>query len=639
MKPLRYFLLSVCISVLNVAEGWSQCSVSLSASTTVACSGESFIISATTSGCGTGLQYLWSTGDMTSTISTSVINQTYGNLNSVYTVTVTGSLGSTTASKSIVIRPEPQFSVFNATPSICSEDSSLIIMNSNISSVLYSYSVIQSGVTGATNGNGAVIKHKLTLTGNYNGNVLYQITPRISNCYGNPQSAVVDVIQKPQIFASISDTVICSGTAVNFQLSSDQMGAVCHYISSGQAVNGHSSGSGNNISQVLNNIASDTSVVIYKVFASTLNCNSDTAEIIVRVLPDIQLFSSMQSQQICSGSEAVINYTVFPLGSNITWNVTPVNVTGASAGSGNLIQQTLYSTSVSGKVIYHVTGTNGSCVSPVKNDTVFVTPLPDISYSPPGISSFCSGTSTLITLGSLYPGVDYYWEPLPSTVTGASAGNGPVISQVLSNNGVIADTIEYRAYTSLNGCAGDSASILIRIKPVPELNASPDSIVICSGNAVNIQYTSSIPGTAVSWMVQAQNVNGWYNGSGNTVSQILSSGNQQGYAVYTATGVFDGCISLPAETYVTVNACLAVHEPLPTDESVVISDACHIYLNSNDKAVIRIIDFSGRLVYENLKPEKNMIIDLSGYRPGYYFLRITTGEFSKIKRIKVNSRN
>lgn len=638
MKPLSRSLLVSAFLLLITHAGFCQCSVSISASTTTACSGEAFIISVTTSGCGTGLQYLWSTGDMNSSISTSVVNQTNGNINAVYTVTVTGSNGSSTASKTIPIRPEPQFSITNAKPYICSQDSTLLIFNSNVSGVQYNYTAIPTDVSGAANGTGAVVKQRLNLTTIGSGQVLYNVTPRIANCYGQMQSTLVQVIQRPQAFSSTLDTIICNGGTINIQLSSDQMGAVMNYISIGQAVTGHSSGSGNTIVQTLNNFASDTSIVTYKVYASTLSCSSDTTEITVRVLPAIQVQRNIANQHICSGEQTNINFNVFPSGTNVSWTVTQLNVTGASAGNGNSIQQTLSSSSVSGKAIYFITGQNGNCISQTWKDTIFVTPRPDISFSPPGISSICSGSATGITLQSLFPGVYFDWIPMPSSISGASAGSGNVISQSLFNNAFIADTLTYLAFSSLNNCAGDSVLIQVRVKPVPDLDMNPDTIVICSGNPVNIQINSSLPGTSVSWTVQAQNVNGWFNGSGNSVSQILSSGNQTGYATYTANGIYDGCISEPAITHVTVNACLGISEFTESDITIVQSEFYNIYLSGNQKATIRIIDFAGRLVYENLAPEKQTAIDLSSFRPGYYFLKITSGQLNKVKRIKVENR-
>lgn len=633
----KNLLFSFFLSALHFS-GLSQCSVSLNASTTVACSGEAFIISVTTSGCGTGLQYLWNTGDMNSSLSTSVINQTNGNINAVYTVTVTGSAGTSTASKTIQVRPEPQFTITNSKPDICSEDSTLLIFSSSVSGVQYNYSVVPTDVTGATNGTGAVVKQKLTLTGIGSGQVIYNVTPRIAACYGQMQSTLVQVIQKPLVFSSTLDTLICSGGTVSIQLGSDQMGAIVHYISNGLSVTGHSSGSGNTINHTLNNLASDTSTVTYKVFASTLSCQSDTTLITVRVLPAIQVYRTIASQQICSGELTDIAFNVFPAGTQVSWTVTQLNVTGASAGSGNNIQQTLFSNSVSGKAIYHISGQNGNCISPVWNDTIFVTPLPDIGFSPPGISSVCSGSTTNISLQSLFQGVYFDWMPLPSSVTGASSGSGSIISQTLFNNGVAADTISFMAYASLNGCTGDSTLIQIRVKPVPALSMNPDSIVICSGNPVNIQINSNLSGTAVSWTVQAHQVNGWYNGNGNTISQILSSGNQSGYVLYSATGIFDNCISEPVLAHVTVNACLGINEVSDNNIITLQSDIFQIFLSGNQKATIRIIDFSGRLVYENLSPEQQTTINPALFKPGYYFLKITSGELQKVKRIKVENR-
>jgi hypothetical protein len=512
----------------------------------------------------------------------------------------------------------------------------MILMGSNVNGIQYNYTAQQLDVTGASNGNGAIINQKLTLTGIGSGSVQYTITPRVSNCYGQPKTALVQVIQKPLVFSSHQDTTICSGGTLNIQLSSDQMGAQLHYLSSGQAVTGHSSGTGNVINHTLHNLSSDTSIVTYRIFASTLGCHSDTSEITVRVLPQIHVVRQITDAHLCSNEMAEIYFVTQPQTVSVSWTVTSFNVNGASAGNGMAIQQQLFTTSITGKVIYHITGHLGSCTSELYNDTIYVTPRPDISYTPSGNPTICSGSAVSVWLHSLYTGCTYDWYPLPGNIQGGTTGNGPVISQILYNNTLFSDTIQYIATASLNGCPGDSVLIPVCVKPVPLLNMNPDSTVICSGNAVNIQINSNLPGTITSWTVQTQNVIGSYNGVGNLISQVLSTGNQQpGYAIYTATGILDGCVSEPVSAHVTVNACVGMEEYLTEQSAMLQNGFFQIVFSYTENASVMMIDFSGRLVYQNASPERITKIDLSGFRDGYYLIVISYGQSRMIKRIQI----
>ncbi len=414
------------------------------------------------------------------------------------------------------------------------------------------------------------------------------------------------------------------------------MGAQLHYISSGQVVSGHSSGTGNVINHTLHNLSSDTSTVIYKIFASTLGCHSDTSEITVRVLPKIHVIRQITDAHLCSNEMVEINFLTHPQAASVSWTVTSSNVSGASAGNGMAILQQLFTTSITGQVIYHITGHLGSCTSEIYQDTIYVTPRPDISYTPSGTPTICSGNAVSVYLHSLYTGCTYDWYPLPGNVQGGTAGNGPVISQILYNYTTSSDTIHYMARVTLYGCQGDSVLIPVCVKPVPLLSMNPDSTVICSGNAVNIQIVSTLPGTITSWTVQTQNVIGSHNGVGNLISQILSTGNQQpGYAIYTATGMLNGCVSDPASAHVTVNACVGMEEFLTGHSTILQNGFLQIFFSNTENASVVIIDFSGRLVYQNLSPERVTKIDFSGFREGYYLLGISSGQSRMIKRIRV----
>jgi hypothetical protein len=86
--------------------------------------------------------------------------------------------------------------VATATPStqtITSGSATSIALTSTISGTTYSWTVVQSGVSGATAGSGSSIAQTLTLTGTVAGTVTYSITPTAIGTAGNPISVIVTV--------------------------------------------------------------------------------------------------------------------------------------------------------------------------------------------------------------------------------------------------------------------------------------------------------------------------------------------------------------------------------------------------------------------------------------------------------------
>lgn len=80
-----------------------------------------------------------------------------------------------------------------ATQTITSGDATSIALTSSISGTTYSWTVVQSGVSGATPGSGTNIAHTLTATGEVAGTATYLITPTANGTMGSPVSVTITV--------------------------------------------------------------------------------------------------------------------------------------------------------------------------------------------------------------------------------------------------------------------------------------------------------------------------------------------------------------------------------------------------------------------------------------------------------------
>lgn len=131
-----------------------------------------------------------------------------------YTVTGTNSFGcSNTATATVTVNPIPIVSA-NATPtSICTGAATTIALSSNILGTSFNWTVVQTGVSGASTGSGSSIGQTLT-TGNTAGTAVYTITPSANNCVGTAATVTVTVNPLPTVSVNATAISICTGTSV-----------------------------------------------------------------------------------------------------------------------------------------------------------------------------------------------------------------------------------------------------------------------------------------------------------------------------------------------------------------------------------------------------------------------------------------
>jgi hypothetical protein len=176
--------------------------------------------------------------------------------------------------------------------------------------------------------------------------------------------------------------------------------------------------------------------------------------------------------------------------------------------------------------------------------------------------SMCNGANTQLTLTANKPSTFAF---LPVTTingtTGASAGTGAQINQVLNNsssnsNGGIVYRITATAIDG--GCIGIVKDITYSVLPKPQItNIAAQNI--CSGAVLSIPLTASVPST-FSWTNQSMSsgITGAKDSSGTTMLiKLLNASNvTNGTAVYAVEAISNvgGCKSNPVNFTITVRA-------------------------------------------------------------------------------------
>ncbi len=172
-----------------------------------------------------------------------------------------------------------------ATPSsqtICTGGTTSIALSSDIPGTTFSWTVVQSGVTGASAGSGSSIAQTLTTTTNAVGTATYTVTPALE-CTGTPITVVVTVIPTSVATATPSSQTICSGETTSIALSSDVPNTTFSWTVVENGVDGAFDGSGSSINQTLTTTSDATGTATYTITPSADGCIGNPINVVVTV--------------------------------------------------------------------------------------------------------------------------------------------------------------------------------------------------------------------------------------------------------------------------------------------------------------------------------------------------------------------
>jgi gliding motility-associated-like protein len=278
-----------------------------------------------------------------------------------------------------------------------------------------------------------------------------------------------------------------------------------------------------------------------------------TTPIVINPIPVAT--ATVSANSICTLSATNITLSSDVVGTTFNWTVIQNNVTGATNGSGALINQILTNSSFAiGTVDYQITPIANGCSGNAIQTRITVNPTPDVIANPT-TQDICTGQSTSINLSGNVIGTTYNWTVTQVDVLGASAGSGNSIAQILNTNSTNYGVANYTITPTANNCVGNPIVVPINITPKPVIVATPNVQTICSGDPITpIILTSNITGTTYNWTVTQTNVSGAIIGSGNSITQTLTNNSTiQGQASYTINSILNNCPGNSSSALVNVN--------------------------------------------------------------------------------------
>ena len=309
------------------------------------------------------------------------------------------------------------------------------------------------------------------------------------------------------------------------------------------------------ISQTLENTTNTPQTVTYTVTPISTaigNCEGETFDVIVTVNPTPTIVD--KTLVVCSSdpiswtlpdSDGVGGTDIIPVNTTYSWTfVDNSNVTGESSGgpSSVLSQVLINDVHTSQDVIYQLTPISSlGCEGIPFILTVTVDPVPLIADKSTEICSEETFTidpqnnlpTEIVPANTLYTWVVVSPPPTSDLFGWSDISVGQsTISQTLTNNLPIAQTLTYLVTPTSGTCEGSTFEIEVTILPTPDVTISVATQTECSGETfASVEFTSSVAGTIFEYTLQNTTVpaqiQGYefnITGTGNFPSLILTNG-------------------------------------------------------------------------------------------------------------------
>ncbi|TSA25287.1 MAG: hypothetical protein D4R67_10400, partial [Bacteroidetes bacterium] len=468
----------------------------------------------------------------------------------------------------VTVYPIPDLVITSTTPTICSGQTTDILLNSSVSGTAFPWTATASSpnVSGySPTGNGNILE-TLFNSGFTTETVTYSILPVADGCSpSSPANYTVTVYPIPDVVINSTTPSICSGQTTNILLSSSVTGTTLNWTATASSLNitGFSPTGSGNIMETITNSGFTTEWVTYQVTPAANGCSPPSpTPYIVTVFPIPDLIITSTTPSICSGETTDIQLTSSVTGTTFNWTATgsSANLSGFSpTGNGDIMETIFNSGFTTEWVTYQITpSANGCPMATPTNYSVTVYPIPDVVINS-STPSICSGQTTNILLSSSVTGTTLNWTATASSpnISGYSLSGSGNILETIVNSGFTTETVTYVIVPLANGCTPAAPTpYTVTVFPVANVNFTPSSQVICSGKTTGITIASNVTGASFNWTATGSSpaVSGYSNGSGSVIQQTLvNSGYMMPTVTYQVTPTANGCVGTPNSVVVTVN--------------------------------------------------------------------------------------
>jgi gliding motility-associated-like protein len=346
---------------------------------------------------------------------------------------------------------------------------------------------------------------------------------------------------------------ICSGTALNYAITSDVPGA--NFTWSRAAVAGISNPAvvnqaGALINETLINTGTTAVNVTYVITPTANSCTGAPFNYVVTVNPSPTI-TSAAAIPVCSGTP--LNYGITfsnSAGVSFTWSraaVAGISNTAISGQASGTIGESLFNTtSAPVDVTYVITYQTGSCSPSTFNLVVTVSPLVLITSASSG--NACTGVPQNYSITTNAAGASVVWyRNAVAGISNPAVNNqtSSTITETLINTTASPVMVTYVLHPMINGCPGTVFGYQVTVNPVVPTPVANANSPVCSGNAINLQ-SPIIPNAIYHW----SGPNGFTSNDQNPIIDKATTADSGTYSLYIT---INGCASDTVTTDVVVD--------------------------------------------------------------------------------------
>jgi uncharacterized protein (TIGR02145 family) len=404
-----------------------------------------------------------------------------------------------------------------------------------------------------------------------------QIT--FESCNGAPDLAGVYIIQPPNPCQAVHfgpDTSLCQGESLLLDATSPNSTYQWQDNSTGPTFNVINPGT-------------------YWVVVSEPYCTvSDTIN--VSYIPAPLITNTLLSESICNQESTNIALTSNPPGSTFHWTAFLVsgNVTGFSADSGTLINQTLINTGlIPGIVNYVVTPKTGRCVGSDVNFNITVNPVDTVNVTITASgNNICAGTTVTYTAhpvnGGTSPIYQWYVNGSPQGTNLATYSYNPL------NGDIVTCTLTSTSTCTFNNPA-TSIPFITSVNPVlpVSLTITSSQNPVCAGTIVTYTAHPLNEGTLPDYQ--------WL------INGIPQGSNLPSYSYVPLNGDIVTCILTSSETCGTNNPATSL--PLNASVNPVLPVSITVSSSQNDVCAGTTVTYTAHPLNEGTLPDYQWMVN------------------------------
>jgi gliding motility-associated-like protein len=275
-------------------------------------------------------------------------------------------------------------------------------------------------------------------------------------------------------------------------------------------------------------LTNPTNDIGYVVISATVGCTNVPPTLdTIFVNPKGNLQVTPLQDYLCSNETTDIEISSNLSEATFSWTADyPSTITGASAGAGDNIAQTLFNSGTTIDTVFY-TIYIGNVLCPDDSVVVQVAVQPGITLNQNNDTIVCSGaTINPADYVSTPTGATYTWENTNTAIGLGASGSGQVPTWTVPSNTTgssISGTITVTA-TLDPSCPGTETDFIVTVQPTGNIDVSTLDTLICSGESPEISVESSVSSATITWtQVSPASISGAANDGGNpgTIDDVL----------------------------------------------------------------------------------------------------------------------